>query len=73
MIKAIISILSKYSDTGVNVSEYLDNIEIISKIEDHDKSSVETLVIDRVPTSSGNHGKPGKSLKQIPCMENHGI
>ena len=25
--------------------------------------------IDRVPTSSGNHGKPGKSLKKNPCME----
>ena len=24
---------------------------------------------DRVPTSSGNHGKPGKSLKKVPCME----
>ena len=23
----------------------------------------------RVPTSSGNHGKPGKSLKKVPCME----
>ena len=24
---------------------------------------------DRVPTSSGNHGKPGKSQIKIPCME----
>ena len=24
---------------------------------------------DRVPTSSGNHDKPGKSLKKVPCME----
>ena len=23
----------------------------------------------RVHTSSGNHGKPGKSLKKVPCME----
>ena len=23
----------------------------------------------RVPTGSGNHGKPGKSLKKVPCME----
>ena len=23
----------------------------------------------RVPTSFGNHGKPGKSLKKVPCME----
>ena len=23
----------------------------------------------RVPTSSGNPGKPGKSLKKVPCME----
>ena len=23
----------------------------------------------RVPTSSGNHGKPGKSLKKVPCMK----
>ena len=23
----------------------------------------------RVPTSSGNHGKPGKSQKEVPCME----
>ena len=23
----------------------------------------------RVTTSSGNHGKPGKSLKKVPCME----
>ena len=25
--------------------------------------------IYRVPTSSGNHGKPGKSRKKVPCME----
>ena len=25
---------------------------------------------DRVPTSSG---KPGKSRKKVPCMDNHGI
>ena len=30
-------------------------------------------VNSRVPTCSGNHGKPGKSLKKVPCMENHGI
>ena len=24
---------------------------------------------NRVPTSSENHGKPGKSLKKVPCME----
>ena len=23
----------------------------------------------RVPTSSGNHGKPGKSQEKVPCME----
>ena len=23
----------------------------------------------RVPTSSGNHGKPGKAQIKIPCME----
>ena len=23
----------------------------------------------RVPTSSGNHGRPGKSLKKVHCME----
>ena len=23
----------------------------------------------RVPTNSGNQGKPGKSLKKVPCME----
>ena len=23
----------------------------------------------RVPTSSGNHGKPGKSPKKVPCLE----
>ena len=23
----------------------------------------------RVPTSSGNPGKPGKSRKKVPCME----
>ena len=23
----------------------------------------------RIPTSSGNHGQPGKSLKKVPCME----
>ena len=25
--------------------------------------------VERVPTSSGNHGKPGKSQIKIPCME----
>ena len=24
---------------------------------------------NRVPTSTGNHGKPGKSQKKVPCME----
>ena len=28
-----------------------------------------TGTFNRVPTSSGNHGKPGKSLKKVPCME----
>ena len=23
----------------------------------------------KVPTSYGNHGKPGKILKKVPCME----
>ena len=27
----------------------------------------------RVPTSSGNHGKPGKSRKKIHVWKNHGI
>ena len=27
------------------------------------------LDINRVPASSGNHGKPGKSRKKVPCME----
>ena len=27
------------------------------------------LTVNRVPTSSGNHGKPGKSPKKVPCME----
>ena len=26
-------------------------------------------VLYRVPTSSGNNGKPGKSRKKVPCME----
>ena len=27
----------------------------------------------KVPTSSGNHGKPGKSLKKFHAFKNHGI
>ena len=27
----------------------------------------------RVPTSSGNHGKPGKSLRMFHAWKNHGI
>ena len=27
----------------------------------------------RVPTSTGNHGKPGKSLKKFHAWKNHGI
>ena len=27
----------------------------------------------RVPTSSGNHGKPGKSRKKFHAWKNHGI
>ena len=27
-----------------------------------------SIVNIRVPTSSGNHGKPGKSQKKVPCM-----
>ena len=30
---------------------------------------ISVIPSDRVPTSSGNHGKPGKSLKKVPCME----
>ena len=26
-------------------------------------------LLNRVPTSFGNHGKPGKSLEKVPCME----
>ena len=26
-------------------------------------------IISRVSTSSGNHGKPGKSRKKVPCIE----
>ena len=32
-----------------------------------------SAVINRVPTSSGNHGKPGKSLKKFHAWKNHGI
>ena len=28
-----------------------------------------SFIYIRIPTSSGNHGKPGKSLKKVPCME----
>ena len=31
------------------------------------------VLVYRVPTSSGNHRKPRKSLKKVPCMESHGI
>ena len=27
------------------------------------------FTVSRIPTSSGNHGKPGKSPKKVPCME----
>ena len=26
-------------------------------------------IMNRVPMSSENHGKPGKSHKKVPCME----
>ena len=31
--------------------------------------SVVIPILNRVPTSSGNHGKPGKSRKKVACME----
>ena len=31
------------------------------------------LLKNRVPTSSGNHGKPGKSQKKFHAWKNHGI
>ena len=31
--------------------------------------SIVKLYNTRVLTSSGNHGKPGKSPKKVPCME----
>ena len=31
--------------------------------------ALNSLYYVRVPTNSGNHGKPGKSLKKVPCME----
>ena len=33
------------------------------------QTNVFGALLNRVPTSSGNHGKPGKSLKKVPCME----
>ena len=33
-----------------------------------DISNTQSCSYYRVPTSSGNHGKPGKSLKKVPCM-----
>ena len=33
------------------------------------QDGVNEYVYIRVPTSSGNHGKPGKSLKNVPCIE----
>ena len=37
----------------------------------YDSVNLNSTVI-RVPTSSGNHGKPGKSPKKVPCMEKSG-
>ena len=44
------------------------------KVGDHDthwyaKVGTKVYIFDRVLTSSGNHGKPVKSLKKVPCME----
>ena len=42
--------------------------EIILQQLDAFKIEIQGTLI-RVPTSSGNHGKPGKSQIKIPCME----
>ena len=34
---------------------------------------VDVSYICRVPTSTGNHGKPGKSQKKFHAWKNHGI
>ena len=33
------------------------------------KKTNKKWVLIRVPTSSGNHEKPGKSQKKVPCLE----
>ena len=35
----------------------------------HDKGGLYGHITPRVPTSSGNHGKPGKSPNKVPYME----
>ena len=37
--------------------------------ESHFVGNPEDRFCGRVPTSSGNHGKPGKPLKKVSCME----
>ena len=38
-------------------------------LKSHFTTNNRRLDFIRVPTSSGNHGKPGKSLKKVSCME----
>ena len=45
----------------------------IVKICDVRKFKLDLYVLSRVPTSSGHHGKPGKSPKKFHALKNHGI
>ena len=56
-----------------NLTSYLESLaSIICHIEE--VSDAHAMALDRVPTSSGNHGKPGKSLKKkFHAWKNYGI
>ena len=52
---------------GFFYSEHSVTMPLFAKIKQ--KLTGTHCVMCRVPTSSGNHGKPGKSPKKVPCME----
>ena len=62
LLKKALLFLHSFSLKHITIIKYI--YKSISEQQDisHKKSI-------RVPTSSGNHGEPGKSPKKVPCME----
>ena len=59
----------RISRTGEILFPIVSNSERLINPYNHDNAGYFLCTTLRVPTHSGNHGKPKKSLKITPCMQ----